>query len=191
MVFQPALVEYKDPFAGKKDPYEYLNSRSWRFKADIIVDFLRYYYSEPFCLLEVGCAEGLMTERLALSVLEIHVIALDCSLHCVQRATARCKSYSNVSILHHDVTAMPLPSHDVMLLVDVLYYMVNEDEVYHSLSPGALVIFSSQTRIELQACGASHLRSMEEIDATVPHFMECIFRTEGPANLRVLRRRGQ
>jgi peptidoglycan/xylan/chitin deacetylase (PgdA/CDA1 family)/glycosyltransferase involved in cell wall biosynthesis len=72
--------------------------------------------------LEIGCAEGHFTVRLAPRV--SHLTAVDISPRALARAQARCSSHSNVAFQMLDLNAHDIPGpFDLIVCSEVLYYV--------------------------------------------------------------------
>ncbi|MFN9290855.1 MAG: class I SAM-dependent methyltransferase, partial [Planctomyces sp.] len=98
----------------------YLNSQPHQERSDRI--FSAFAGRRPQRLLELGCAEGFLTRRLA--GLAEEIVACDLSEMAVQRAQAYCSDLSNVRFLATDVRdRLPEGSFDECLASDVLYYL--------------------------------------------------------------------
>ena len=75
--------------------------------------------------LELGCAEGIFTERLATKV--GHLIAADISERALERARARCRSKENIEFRRVDFFDEPIPQGmDLIVCSEVLYYLRNK-----------------------------------------------------------------
>jgi SAM-dependent methyltransferase len=73
-------------------------------------------------ILDVGCGEGLLAERLGR--LGWPVLAVDASESALGRARNRCDAYSNVRAERADVCKqLPSGSFSVIVLAEVLYYL--------------------------------------------------------------------
>jgi SAM-dependent methyltransferase len=72
--------------------------------------------------LEVGCAQGFLTERLATRA--DRLIACDISAEAIAGARANCRAYPNVDLRIADIRAgFPEDGFDLCLFSDVLYYL--------------------------------------------------------------------
>jgi peptidoglycan/xylan/chitin deacetylase (PgdA/CDA1 family)/2-polyprenyl-3-methyl-5-hydroxy-6-metoxy-1,4-benzoquinol methylase len=78
--------------------------------------------------LEVACAEGWFTERLAERVERL--IAIDISTKALDRARRRCANRSNISFERLDIAAETIPPGlDLIVCSEVLYYLDDEAEL--------------------------------------------------------------
>jgi peptidoglycan/xylan/chitin deacetylase (PgdA/CDA1 family)/glycosyltransferase involved in cell wall biosynthesis len=78
--------------------------------------------------LELGCAEGHFTSRLAPKVK--HLLACDISKKAMERARTRCKEHRNVEFVQHDLSVDALPEAlDLIICSEVLYYLSDEKEL--------------------------------------------------------------
>ncbi|MBX5126449.1 glycosyltransferase [Rhizobium lentis] len=75
--------------------------------------------------LELACAEGIFTEKLAKKV--DRLTATDISQRAIDRATERCRGHDNVELRVLDFVRSDLPSEqDLVVCSEVLYYMKDE-----------------------------------------------------------------
>lgn len=132
--------EFQQRYAGNRsDVWGYLNSQPHQERSDRILS--AFAGRRPQRLLELGCAEGFLTRRLA--GLAEEIVACDLSEMAVQRAQAYCSDLSNVRFLATDVRdRLPEGSFDECLASDVLYYLsTSEIEVLggrlRQLMPGS------------------------------------------------------
>ncbi|WP_064684918.1 trifunctional glycosyltransferase/class I SAM-dependent methyltransferase/polysaccharide deacetylase [Rhizobium bangladeshense] len=96
--------------------------------------------------LELACAEGIFTEKLAREV--GRVTAADISQRAIDRATKRCRDLPNVELRVLDFVRHELPSdQDLILCSEVLYYMKDEQmladvcrKMAAALKPGGCLI---------------------------------------------------
>lgn len=133
--------EFRHRYAGKpEDVWGYLHSQPHQDRSDRI--FSAFAGRRPQRLLELGCAEGFLTRRLA--GLADEVVACDLSEVAVQRAQAYCSDLNNVRFLAADVrNRLPDGSFDECLASDVLYY----------LSPGEIQVLGQRLRQLLGGTG--------------------------------------
>ncbi|MBB2794981.1 UNVERIFIED_ORG: peptidoglycan/xylan/chitin deacetylase (PgdA/CDA1 family)/GT2 family glycosyltransferase/2-polyprenyl-3-methyl-5-hydroxy-6-metoxy-1,4-benzoquinol methylase [Rhizobium pisi] len=96
--------------------------------------------------LELACAEGIFTEKLARAV--GRVTATDISQRAIDRASKRCRDLSNVELRVLDFVRQQLPpDQDLILCSEVLYYMKDEEmladvcrKMAAALKPGGCLI---------------------------------------------------
>jgi predicted TPR repeat methyltransferase len=112
---------YAESFAARTDPwgYEVKPFEFEKFQAAIeLLDGVR----NDACFeraWEIGCAEGVMTERLA-QICE-RLSAVDFMPLALQRARVRCRKFSNISFSEWDLRYDPAPStFDLIVVMDVL-----------------------------------------------------------------------
>ncbi|MEB3047716.1 trifunctional glycosyltransferase/class I SAM-dependent methyltransferase/polysaccharide deacetylase [Rhizobium mulingense] len=97
-------------------------------------------------VLELACAEGIFTEKLARAV--GRVTATDISQRAIDRAAKRCLDLSNVELRVLDFVGQELPpDQDLILCSEVLYYMKDEEmlasvcrKMAAALKPGGCLI---------------------------------------------------
>ncbi|WP_170960040.1 glycosyltransferase [Rhizobium phaseoli] len=96
--------------------------------------------------LELACAEGIFTEKLARAV--GRVTATDISQRAIDRASKRCRDLSNVELRVLDFVRQQLPpDQDLIICSEVLYYMKDEEmladvcrKMAAALKPGGCLI---------------------------------------------------
>lgn len=106
-------------FSRREDPYDYASSPYERERLIVMESAVPYCASA----LEVGCAEGAFTERLAKRAKE--VVALDLSSVAIARARGR-PGCGGVRFVEADLrlwAPKPGQAFDVIVLGDVLYYL--------------------------------------------------------------------
>lgn len=97
-------------------------------------------------VLELACAEGIFTEKLAREVRR--VTATDISQRAIDRAAKRCRDFSNVELRVLDFVRQELPpDQDLILCSEVLYYLKDEEtlagvcsKMAAALKPGGCLI---------------------------------------------------
>jgi SAM-dependent methyltransferase len=139
--FDRLFLKTSDPWGYQTDPI------SERRRELILRALPRSRYSR---LLEIGCAEGWMTLRLAGRADE--VIAVDISRVALDRASKRCAGLPNVRFLHLDLLVDPLFNNlDAILCAGVLVFlpaMVQceiRDRMIDSLADGGDLILEHTT----------------------------------------------
>lgn len=106
--------------AGRADAWGYEGDPSHALRADRIVT--AFAALQPRRMLELGCAEGFLTEKLA--GFAGKVVACDLSLEAVERARKRCRNVANVQFECVDIRSqLPRGPFDGCLASDVLYYL--------------------------------------------------------------------
>lgn len=115
---------FEDLFAREGDPWDFETSAYEREKYD---DTLAHLPPAPIArALEVGCANGVLTERLAGRVGEI--TALDVSFTALAAARERCSGLSNVRFVERRAPRdMPDGPFDLVVLSEVVYYWDRAD----------------------------------------------------------------
>ncbi|WP_035611435.1 trifunctional glycosyltransferase/class I SAM-dependent methyltransferase/polysaccharide deacetylase [Haloferula sp. BvORR071] len=110
---------FESLFASGEDPWGYTNS----YEEKKYAETLSLLPDQPIGeALELACAEGHFTERLAGHVDTL--VAADISRIALTRAAERCVSLGNVRFEHCDLTKDPiLGSYDLIVCSEVLYYV--------------------------------------------------------------------
>lgn len=114
-----------EDFAGRyasreADAWGYRDSPLHESRAELVLAALpRAHFAKA---LEVGCAEGFLSERLA--PLADRLIACDISAEAVRRAREACRAFPHVEFRVADIRAgFPGEGFDLCLFSDVLYYL--------------------------------------------------------------------
>ena len=142
----PMLTErYWEGVFAEEDPWNYGTSayESWKFDQTLsLLPAVR-----PKAALELGCAEGHLTARLAPYVGKL--LAIDISPTAVVRAQARCRTLGNVSFQVLNLAEDPLPKRrDLILCSEVLFYLPREmldgvaAKLAASLTPGGHLLLA-------------------------------------------------
>ncbi len=114
-------IDFESRFTRQRDPWDYDNLYETK-KATQTLAFLPASSIEN--ALEVGCAEGFMSKRLADRV--GHLLATDISATALRRAAARCANLGNVEFRQVDAfEAPPEGPFDLIVCSEVLYYCRN------------------------------------------------------------------
>jgi SAM-dependent methyltransferase len=115
---------FDDVFTGDDDPWSLASSpyEAAKFDATIAAIDDRRYRSA----LEIGCAHGVLTARLA--PLCDTLTSIDISLRAVELARSRCAALSNVTITRCSFPAeSPEGAFDLVVLSEVVYYWDDAD----------------------------------------------------------------
>jgi SAM-dependent methyltransferase len=115
---------FDDVFTGDDDPWSLASSpyEAAKFDATIAAIDDRRYCSA----LEIGCAHGVLTARLA--PLCDTLTSIDISLRAVELARSRCAALSNVTIARCSFPAeTPDGAFDLVVLSEVVYYWDDAD----------------------------------------------------------------
>jgi SAM-dependent methyltransferase len=106
--------------SGGADAWGYRGSPRHRQRAEWILEALP---ADRFAtVLEVGCAQGFLTERIAARA--ERVVACDLSAASVRQAREHCRSLANVEFRVADIRrGFPGDGFDLCLFSDVLYYL--------------------------------------------------------------------
>jgi glycosyltransferase involved in cell wall biosynthesis/peptidoglycan/xylan/chitin deacetylase (PgdA/CDA1 family) len=113
-----------DQVFSKPDPWGYVSAyeqEKYAFTLELVPEGAGQ-------VLEIACAEGFFTEKLASRVGGL--TAVDISEVALKRARTRCASLRNVSFAKLDLTADPIPgNNDVVICSEVLYYLTNREQL--------------------------------------------------------------
>jgi protein-L-isoaspartate O-methyltransferase len=193
------FTDRTDPFGYEVKPFEFE-----KFEAAIeLLDIAR----NGACFeraWEIGCAEGVLTARLA-GICE-RLSAVDFVPLALERTRVRCQDFSNISFSKWDLKADPAPGpFDLIVITDVLGSMARgdirraRDKVVSALTPGGYLLYGDclgeldRRRIQANWWGRLLLRGPRNIHRFVaahPALVE-IARRETPMHLLALFRNGQ
>jgi uncharacterized protein (TIRG00374 family) len=134
------------------DPWNYETSPYERRKYDLTLAAIPHqpqHQSQPPYrrVLEVGCAEGVFTEKLAQAGSGQEIVGLDFMSVALDRARARCQGSPNVQFVHMDITKeAPSGNFDLIFCSEVLYYLgprrlrKTAERIFNMLTPGGHLI---------------------------------------------------
>jgi peptidoglycan/xylan/chitin deacetylase (PgdA/CDA1 family) len=137
-------------FANRVDPWRYTNP------------YERKKYEQTLSVIpeegigraiELGCAEGHFTERLATRVPSL--VASDISQVALDRAASRLEGFENVRLVRLDFASEPLPGRfDLIICSEVLYYLENREQLRavssklaNALEPGGYLVTAHATQV--------------------------------------------
>ncbi len=142
--------DFADRYAGvTADSWGYRDSPAHRRRADWILAAL----PKPrfATALEVGCAQGFLTERLAPRVERL--IACDISPEAVRQARENCRAFAQVDFRIADIRdGFPGESFELCLFSDVLYYLSPREignvlaEAARRIAPGGYLGVANEWR---------------------------------------------
>ncbi|MCX7882619.1 MAG: class I SAM-dependent methyltransferase [Brevinematales bacterium] len=129
-------------YSGHK--YAQVNLKYSRRSHALIQRMLQIYFREGMCLLDVGCADG-MVGKLVPSSFHKYLIGIEYDVSLAEQAA---KVYKKV--YQHDLDILPLPldseSIDIVVAADVIEHCKRDKEVtkelYRILKPGGICIIS-------------------------------------------------
>lgn len=174
----------------RPDPWKYERSYEAGLRHATIEAMVR---EEPAThLLEVGCGEGLLTERLV-ELSDTSVTGIDLSTRALERASRRCRG--DATFIQGDVRTAPLPTSDVIVVADLLYYVGDQQRVTEltarlidSLIDGGRLVLahprSWASRLHAPAATNAHLVKVSSAltgDRSNPYVVECWRRRESAA----------
>jgi peptidoglycan/xylan/chitin deacetylase (PgdA/CDA1 family) len=135
-------ARFEEWFAGAEDPWDYTNEYE---EAKYAQTLSLLPEKRPASALEIGCAEGHFTARLAERVDAL--VAADISLVALERAKERCADRPNVSFVQLDVARDALPGPvDLIVCSELLYYLLPEElaptvgKLVEALEPGGYLL---------------------------------------------------
>lgn len=134
--------EFEDLFAARVDPWDYTSPYEERKYEDT----LALLPASAATGLELGCAEGFFTPRLASRTAQLTVV--DISATALERARSRCAEFTNIAYEQLDVFADPLPyTFDLIVCSEILYYLPDRAalrpvlrKIIGALRPGGTLI---------------------------------------------------
>ena len=197
-----ARADYEQEFAGSRDP--------WSFETDPVAGRDRFNREQAMLnavrggrrftrALEVGCAEGMFTERLAPLCEEL--LAVDISPVALARARARCAWGSPVRFADWDLRADPVPgAFDLVVVEGVLdcfcqpwAFRAARDKLVAALVPGGYLLAGNPRNTTItegawwgrylirggkwiDACLSEHPRLSVESTSWEPTYVDTLFR---------------
>jgi peptidoglycan/xylan/chitin deacetylase (PgdA/CDA1 family) len=135
---------FESLFATGADPWDYSND----YESTKYTQTLSLVPEGVHAALELACAEGHFTERLATRVEQ--VVAADISTIALDRARTRCATHSNVSFMPIDLVADAMPGRfDLIVCSEVLYYAGGRGDLARvaakladALTPGGRILLA-------------------------------------------------
>lgn len=135
----------------RPDPWRYETSIYEQRKYGLTLDAIPRKLNEadpPYRrVLEVGCAEGVFTKKLAQAGLGQEIIGLDFMSVALDRARARCQGFPNVRFVHMDIAKeAPSGKFDLIFCSEILYYLGPRrlrkvaERIFDMLTPGGHLI---------------------------------------------------
>jgi peptidoglycan/xylan/chitin deacetylase (PgdA/CDA1 family) len=137
-----AHLQFEQTFAVQPDPWAYASDyeqRKYEQTLSLVPDGVQR-------ALEIGCAEGAFTARLADRVSS--VLALDVSMVALSRAARRCSHLTNVTFARLDVFEEEMPDgYDLIVCSEMLYYAASQEQlartvrsIAQALTPGGRLV---------------------------------------------------
>jgi chemotaxis methyl-accepting protein methylase len=140
---------YAEIFAARTDPWRYERAPSEFEKFQTTIELLDgarngARFARAW---EIGCGEGAMTARLA--AICGRLLAVDFIPLALERASARCQDFSNISFTKWDLKADPAPAtFDLIVITDVLGSLGGQrdicrarDKLVNALAPGGYLLY--------------------------------------------------
>jgi SAM-dependent methyltransferase len=140
---------FAEIFTARNDPWDYEGTAFEFEKRQAVIELLDIARNGD-CFRrawEIGCAEGVLTARLA-EMCE-RLCAVDFIPLALQRARARCLGFDNISFSEWDLTRDPAPgTFDLIVITDVFNTLGGRDtlrrardKVVSALAPGGYLLF--------------------------------------------------
>jgi peptidoglycan/xylan/chitin deacetylase (PgdA/CDA1 family) len=119
-----ANLQFEHTFALRSDPWGYTSDYEQR-KYEQTLSLIP---EDAQKVLEIGCAEGAFTVKLAKRVPS--VLACDISMVALSRAARRCRDLANVTFTRLDLFEQELPEgHDLIVCSEMLYYASSQEQL--------------------------------------------------------------
>lgn len=150
-------AELDREFEPREDPWDYatVSYQKDRIRSEVeMLDAVRG--KEPFGkALEVGCAEGMFTEKLAARCESL--LAVDISCVALARAQRRLEGCEHVQFAHWDLRVDPMPgTYDLIVIIHALEYIRNplyvrraRTKLVNSLRPGGHLLVGTMKVAEI------------------------------------------
>jgi len=168
-------AELNQEFDAREDPWDYAKTPNQVDRIHSEVEMLDAVRGKGLFkrALEVGCAEGLFTEKLA--PLCEHLLALDISDVALARARKRLHEFGCVDFALWDMRTDPVPdTYDLIVIIHAMEYVRNpliirrvRTKLVNSLRPGGYVLMGTMRVAEIYEdawWGRFLLRSGQQIN---------------------------
>jgi peptidoglycan/xylan/chitin deacetylase (PgdA/CDA1 family)/SAM-dependent methyltransferase len=155
----PTTVDHFNQVFSREDPWNYSTSpyelRKYSHTLEMIPGHCRR-------ALEIGCAEGIFTERLAAQT--EHLVALDISERALARARSRLTHLPHVALQQWDIeNGLPEGQFDLIVCSEVLSYMKNRfslakvaQRIANSLADNGILVLTHATAIADNGSVSAH-----------------------------------
>ncbi len=144
-------AELNQEFASREDPWDYATAPDQGYRIDREVEMLRAVCPPTRfnSALEIGCAEGLFTEKLA--PLCNSLLAADISSVALERTRKKLEGQTQVQFALWDLRVDPMPNtYDLIVIVHALEYIRNplhirraRTRLVNSLRPGGYLLIGT------------------------------------------------
>lgn len=115
--YSDSYDELEELFQWTEDPWNFQKSKYEQDRLQALLDHVKLYPHES--ILEVGCAEGIMTAELC--KIAPHVVAIDVSPTAIARAKLRCPTVTFLQTSLHDFSWES--KFDLVICAETLYYI--------------------------------------------------------------------
>lgn len=133
--------KYFDEEFSKIDPWELFTSEYEKRKYQRQITAIEKFSDSPGNILEIGCAEGAHTIRLANKFPEAKIVGIEISVKAIERVKENCQEYENIELIEADIIEhidnLPSNFFDVILQSESIYYIgaeLNFPEMYEYFS---------------------------------------------------------
>lgn len=155
----PTTVDHFNQVFSREDPWNYSTSPYELRKYSHTLEMIPGHFERA---LEIGCAEGLFTERLAART--EHLVALDISERALARAQARLAHLPHVALQQWDIeNGLPEGRFDLIVCSEVLSYMKNRFSlakvakgIANSLAENGILVLTHATAIADNGSVSAH-----------------------------------
>jgi 2-polyprenyl-6-hydroxyphenyl methylase/3-demethylubiquinone-9 3-methyltransferase len=146
-------------------PYEHAISEAWRrmfIDLDAFVDQIARW-SDASRILEIGCGEGAVTERLVRAFPRAHILAIDVAPNVGRLFRGNASRVEFRRAFAEDVVAEQPAAFDLVILADVIHHVPLRlrrsllDSARRALSPGGRMVFKDWVRHFTPAHAACYL----------------------------------
>lgn len=106
----------------RPDPWHYATSAYEQGKQDKALELVGQEHPER--VLEIGCAEGVFTEKLAARGIGKQIVGIDISSRAIARARERCARFGGVEFRSANILGeSPDGLFDLVFIMEILYYL--------------------------------------------------------------------
>jgi SAM-dependent methyltransferase len=146
---EPVVAKWLEQTYRQADPWNYVNCPDEQDRFSSALALLNRGGDRFQHGFEIGCAEGVFTERLAKLCVSLH--AVDISAVAITRARQRCAYCEHVKCYEWDLRRDPLPPHiDLIVVMDVLelFYRPGDirkarEKLVAALRPGGYLLLGN------------------------------------------------
>ncbi|MGA7245323.1 MAG: SAM-dependent methyltransferase [Terracidiphilus sp.] len=149
-------TELDGEFLSGPDPWNYANDTAQHSRVHGELQMLDAVRGEDRFpkVLEMGCAEGIFTEQLALRCDSL--LAVDISPIALERARERCRSHGNIRFLELDIrTGSPDGNYDLIVAIHSIEYLRSPVDIHRAraslvewLCPGGFLLLGTMREVD-------------------------------------------